>query len=139
MGKSKHRECNVEHKDGEIGRLKRRIARLENENSMLKSQLKTYDRAFHKNIKFLKGKTDDLSLEELIKGAQEELTVNEIKMEKQYRFEDLKAKWKCFSCNEGVLKIFIIPGNRYFRKCTMCDHRTEAQNYENIEDIEGIK
>ena len=139
MGKSKHREYNNEAKDGETGRLKRRIARLEKENSILKSQLRTYDKAFHKNIRFLKGKTDDLSLEELIKGAQEELTVNEIREDRRYRFEDLKAKWKCFQCNEGVLRILMIPGNRYFRKCTICDHRTEAQVYENIEDIEGIK
>jgi hypothetical protein len=137
LGKSKHREYNKEAKDGETSKLKRRIAHLEKENKLLKSQLRTYEAAFHKNIRFLKGKTDDLSLEELIKGAQEELTVNEIKADKQYKFEDLKAKWQCFKCNEGVLRLIIIPGNRYFRKCSMCEHRTGAQEY--TENVEGIR
>lgn len=137
MGKSKHREYNKEAKDAETGKLKRHIAHLEKENKRLKSQLRTYEAAFNKNIRFLKGKTDDLSLEELIKGAQEELTVNEIREDRKYRFEDLKEKWKCFQCNEGVLRLIIIPGNRYFRKCSICDHRTNAQEY--TEEVEGIR
>lgn len=137
MGKSKHKEHNVEAKDGEIGRLKRRIRHLEHENSRLKSELRTYDKAFDKTVRFMKEKTKNLSVEDLIKGAERELTLEAIKDDKTHRFEDLKAKWQCFKCQEGVLKLIVIPGNRYFRKCSMCDNRTEVQELH--EDVEGIK
>ena len=137
MGKSKHKEFNKEPKDGEISKLKRRIARLEKENSVLKSQLRTYDKVFEKNIKFLKAKTDEFSLDELIQGAQDQQNLAEIREEKRYKFEEMKKKWLCYKCNEGVLKLMIVPGNKYFRKCTICDNRTEAKEYN--DDVEGIR
>jgi ribosomal protein S20 len=133
----KHKELNVEAKDGAIGKLKRHIYKLEKENAKLKSELRTYQRAFEKNITFLQEKTGDLSLEDLIEGAKEDLTLKEIKKETAYRFEDLKRKWACYKCNEGVLRLMIIPGNRYFRKCSICDNRTEAKEY--TEEVEGIR
>jgi ribosomal protein S20 len=135
LGKSK--DFVKEPKDGEVAKLKRHIHKLEKENNKLKSELKTYEKAFSKNITFLKEKTNDLSLEDLINGAKEDLTLKEIKKDTAYRFEDLKQRWKCFQCNEGVLRLMIIPGNRYFRKCSMCSHRTEAQDY--TEEVEGIR
>lgn len=139
MGKSKHKEYNKEEKDGEIGRLKRRIARLEKENALLKSQLRTYDKVFEKNIKFLKSKTEEFSLDALIKGAQEQHTLSEIRQEQKYKFEEMQKKWLCYKCNEGVLRLIIVPGNKYFRKCSMCDKRTETKPYENIEELDGIR
>ena len=129
MGKS-----NKEAKDGEVGKLKKHIRHLVKENNLLKSQLRTYDRVFSKNVTFLKEKTRGLSLEDLIIGANNELNLEAIKNEKVNTYEDLQRKWKCFSCEVGLMKMIIIPRgdtNAYFRKCTnpKCGHRTEAKEY----------
>lgn len=130
----KHRELNSESKDGEVGKLKKHIRHLENEITKLKSELRTYDRVFNRNITFLKEKTRGLSLEDLITGANAELNLQQIKDEKVNNYEDMQRKWKCFSCEVGVMKLVIIPhgeDNAYFRKCSnkTCDHRTEAKIY----------
>lgn len=138
MGKSKHKEYNKEDKDGEIGKLKKRVRHLEKENDRLKSELRTYESAFNKSVKFLKEKTENFSLDEMIKGAQQEMTLQEIKRDKAQRFEDFKNKWQCKMCSDGVLHMFIIPGNRYFRKCNMCENRTPVK--ELTEDVDrGIE
>lgn len=137
-----HKSFNKEdkEKDGETKKLKAHIRKLEKEITKLKSELRTYDRAFQKNVVFLKEKTKDLSVEELIKGAEEELTLKQIKNDKVDRFSELQRKWACYDCNEGILRLIIVPGretNRYFRKCSMCEKRTEVKEY--TEEVEGIK
>lgn len=129
-----------EEKSGEVKKLKAHIRKLEHEISRLKSELKTYDRAFQKNLVFLKEKTDELTVEELIKGAEQELSLKQIKDDKKDRFAELERKWKCFQCHEGILRLIIVPGaetNRYFRKCSMCENRTGVKEY--TEEVEGIK
>lgn len=131
-----------EEKSGEVARLKRHIRHQDKEIARLKSELRTYERVFNKNITFLKEKTHNLSLEELIAGANAELTAQQITEEKVNKYSDLERKWKCFQCGDGVLKLIIIPRgleNAYFRKCSNkdCDHRTPAKTY--TEDIDGIK
>lgn len=136
MGKSfNHKEPKKEAKDGEVQKLKRLVRRLEQENRHLKSQLRTYERAYEKTVVFLQQKTTDFDLEELIDGANKELNLREIKEERKIKFEDMKAKWKCFKC-EGVMRLIIIPQNRYFRKCSLCDNRTDTKEYEELP--EGI-
>lgn len=139
MGKS-NRNCDKDTaKDGGVGRLKRHIHHLEKENKKLKSELRTYERVFNKNITFLKERTRGLSLEDLIAGANAELSLQEIKEEKVHKFEDIQKKWECYQCNEGVLKLIIIPrgdGNSYFRQCSnpKCKHRTDLKEY--TEDVD---
>lgn len=136
MGKIHHPK---EEKSGEVGKLKKHIRHLENEISQLKSQLRTYDRVFSKNVTFLKEKSRGLSLEDLIIGANAELSLQEIKEERIHNFEDLKDKWQCFECKVGVLKMIIVPrgdGNSYFRQCSnpKCRHRTPVKEY--TEDVD---
>ena len=131
------RNYDKEEKSGEIKKLKGIIKKLEHEITRLKSELRTYDRAFQKNIEFLKKGTDELSLEDLLNGAKNELNLKEIKEDKKYTMAELTAKWKCFKCPEGVLKLIIVPNNRYFRKCTCCEHRTEVQDM--TDEVEGLK
>ncbi len=138
MGKS-NRDCNKEEKSGEVGKLKKHIRHLENEITKLKSQLRTYDRVFSKNVTFLKEKTRGLSLEDLIIGANNELNLEAIKEEKVNSFADLQKKWQCFECSVGVMKLIIIPrgdGNTYFRQCSnpKCRHRTSIKEY--TEDVD---
>src|SRR5690349_6550525 len=123
MGKSK--DFPNEEKSGEVKKLKAHIRHQDKEIARLKSELRTYDRAFTKNVMFLKEKTNNLTVEELIKGAEEEMTLKEIKDDKKDRFSELQRKWKCRLCDDGILRLIIIPGlenNRYFRKCSMCSN-----------------
>lgn len=128
-----------EEKDGEIGRLKRHIRHLEKENARIKSELRTYEKALSRNIVFLKEKTTDLSLEDLINGANEELNLQQIKATKVDSFEDMKKKWACFSCNVGIMKFISFPraGSVYYmRKCSnpRCANRTDAKELtENVD------
>lgn len=126
-----------EEKSAEVKKLKGHIRNLEHEIKRLKSELKTYDAAFMRSVTFLKDKTEELTVEELIEGAKNKQNVGEIKVEKKDKFEDLKQKWKCFECNEGILKLIIVPNNRYFRKCSCCEKRTEVKEIEG--NLEGIK
>lgn len=128
----KHREHNNEPKDGETAKLKRHIRHLEKENKKLKSELRSYEKALAKNITFLKEKTNDLTLEELIKGANEELNLKQIKKESFDSFEMMKKKWSCYICDAGIMKFIVIPhgdSQHYFRKCSnpKCVNRTEAK------------
>lgn len=131
------RNYDKEEKSGEIKKLKGIIKKLEHEITRLKSELRTYDRAFQKNIEFLKKGTDELSLEDLLNGAKNELNLKEIKQEKGMTLQELTDKWRCFKCPTGILKLIIVPNNRYFRKCTQCENRTEVQ--ELTDEVEGIQ
>ena len=133
MGKS-NRDCTKEEKSGEVGKLKKHIRHLENEITQLKSQLRTYDRVFSRQVTFLKQQTRGLSLEDLIIGANAELNLQEIKDEQINNYAEIQRKWLCFQCNTGILKMVIIPrgdGNSYFRQCsnTKCKHRTPLKEY----------
>ena len=138
MGKSK--DYKKEPKDGEVKKLKAHIRHQDKEIARLKSELRTTERAFQKNIVFLKEKTNELSMDDLIKGAEQELSLKQIKNDKTDRFSELERKWRCHKCQEGILRLIIVPGletNRYFRKCSLCENRTQVKEY--TEEVEGIK
>lgn len=116
-----------EEKSGNEKRLKGQIKRLEHENNRLKSELRTLEVALGKNVMFLKTKTRNYTVEELIQGAQDEMNLEQIDDAKDKTFDVNIARWKCFSCNDGLLKLIIVPGNRYLRKCSNCTHRTDVQ------------
>lgn len=128
----KHKEYNREEKDGETGRLKKHIRHLENEITKLKSQLRSYEKALSKNIMFLKERTVDLSLEDLIIGANAELNLQQIKKASFDNFDTMKKKWCCYKCEVGIMKFITIPRGEtthYLRKCSnpKCDNRTELK------------
>lgn len=68
-----------EAKNGEVSKLKKRIRNLEKKNRDLISQLNTTERALEKNLKFLKGSTDDVTLEDLLEAAKFEDSLVEVK------------------------------------------------------------
>ena len=121
MSKSKHRSYPDKERDGEIKRLKDALKRKDREIEKLKGELRTYEAAFHKNIQFLKGKTKDLSLQELLEGAKKEQTLKQIEVEKELKFTELQKKWKCHKCPDGVMKLIMFSrpdGRWYLRKCS---------------------
>jgi hypothetical protein len=140
VGKGKSRSYPEKEKDSEVQRLKNALKRKDKEMEKLKSELKTYEAAFQKNIQFLKGKTKDLSLQELLDGAKKEQNLGKIEQVKQETYQEFKQKWKCFQCDgTGVMKITVInrqDGKFYFRKCNnpKCPHRTELKQF--TDDVE---
>lgn len=140
---AKHRTYPEKERDGEISRLKNANKRLKSENDKLKSELKTYEAAFQKNIQFLKGKTKDLSLQELLAGAKKEQNLKGIEEQKEMTFKEMENKWKCFKCKKGIMKLIVYTrpdGPWYIRSCSnkpVCNHRTEGQPFH--EEVEGVK
>jgi membrane-anchored glycerophosphoryl diester phosphodiesterase (GDPDase) len=137
MAKGKHQTYPEKERDGEISRLKNANKRLKSENEKLKAEIKTYEAAFQKNIYFLKGKTKDLSLQELLDGAKKEQSLKSIEDKKEMTFKDMESKWKCFKCGTGVMRIIMfnkLNEKWYLRKCSFCENRTNAQKLDdNVE------
>ena len=103
---------NNEAKDGTVQKLKKRIKRLETENSKLKSELRSYDRAFKKTTKFLKGQTNDVSLNDLVKGAKEDKSL-----------EEVKAIPVCTMCSGEVFQLNSPAGVVSFCRNIECEYR----------------
>jgi hypothetical protein len=124
-----NKDFKKEEKSGLEKKLKGQIRRLEHEVKRLKSELRTLEVALGKNVLFLKSKTKQYTVEELIQGAQEEMNLDQIGNAKEHTFNALAERWRCYVCNEGLLKLIIVPGERYFRKCTTkdCKQRTEVK------------
>lgn len=120
MGRNK--DHYVEPKSAEVKSLRKRIAKLENENRRLKSELRTYEDTFRRTVTFMKKGTENLSIQQLVKGVDADETLFQIK-------EKVEDRWKCHKCHEGKLSLIIVPGNRYFRRCAMCTNKTELQTY----------
>lgn len=139
MSKGKPRANYREEKDGQVAKLKKALRRLESDNKKLRSELATYEAAFKKNIEFLKGKTKDLTLQELLEGAKKEQNLVKIEQVKEETYQEHKQRWKCHVCNAGVMKITVIQrqdGKHYFRKCNQppCVNRTELKPF--TDDVE---
>jgi len=80
--KSKKGSCVKEPKNGEIAKLKKRIRLLEKQKKELISKLNTAEKVLERNLKFLKGSTEDVSVEDLIEAAKEDKTLKEVKEDK---------------------------------------------------------
>lgn len=124
-----------EDKSANEKRLKGQIKRLEHENKRLKSELRTLEVALGRNVMFLKNKTKQYTVEELIQGAQDEMNLEQIGESKDKTFDANIERWKCRKCSDGLLKLIIVPSNRYFRKCNSCTHRTEIQELNDEVDL----
>lgn len=140
MGKGKPKANHREEKDGETQKLRNTIRRLQSDIRKLKSELSTYEVAFQKNIQFLKGKTKDLTVQELIEGAKKEQNLGQIENTKELTFKDMEKRWKCHKCNSGVMKLTVInrqDGRWYFRSCTdtKCKNRTELKPFNDEVEI----
>ena len=121
-----------EPKDGEVAKLKKHIRHQDKEIARLKSELRSYEKALSKNIMFLKERTNDLTLEDLVKGANDELNLQQIKKATFDNFDAMKKKWCCYKCELGIMKFITIPRGEtihYLRKCSnpKCDNRTELK------------
>jgi ribosomal protein S20 len=140
---NKHRTYPEKERDSEVKRLRDALKRKDREIDKLKSELRTLEKAFEQNIKFLKGKTAKLDLKELLDGANNNQSVKEIEDDKVFKFKELEDKWRCHKCQEGIMKLIVFSrpdGKHYIRACSnrgKCQNRTEPKEWK--EDVEGIK
>lgn len=93
---------NKEGKSGEEKRLNNVIKRLQRENDQLKAELKTLEVYFKKTQTFVKGYTEDLSAQELIKGAKDGKNIKKMKDAKL-------ADHVCPKCGSEDYKTNILP------------------------------
>lgn len=100
-----------EPKNAEVAKLKKRIRLLEKQKKELVSKLNSAERVLERNMKFLKGSVEDISVEELIEAAKEDKTLKEVKVEKE-----------CPNCGSKNLKVMNILGGK-IEICPDCSHR----------------
>ena len=140
MGNGNRYKKRKEPKDGEIQRLKNIIRRLESDKRKLLSERRTMEAAFDNTVTFLRGKTKDLSVEELIQAASKGYTLVETEAKKEQSMADLVKKWGCHKCSDGIMHLIIFTnrdGPQYFRSCNKCANRTKPKPYD--ESVSGVR
>ena len=140
--KDRHRDTKKEPKDGEVARLKKAIRRLESDKRQLLSELATIEAAFQKNVEFLKNSTKDLSVRDLMKAANKNITLKELKETNAEAESSMEARWRCHKCDSGVLKLVIfqnLEGKQYLRACSnkKCTNRTKPKPWN--DNVKGIR
>lgn len=103
MGKSKratspqHRSFPDDDSKQKTHNLRQKIKEQEREIKRLKAELKTLNDAFKKSAKYMSDKSKDLNTEDLIKAANDHLTLDEVKKSAVVTAEEQKEiarrKW----------------------------------------------
>lgn len=107
------------------------------ELSEMLTDLQEQNRSKDKIIKDLKKRESSLkkqvdlfyetdALHELIEIKKEEKEKEALRKE----YKKLKKQWLCWKCGRGYLEIHTIntlAGEKYYRRCSNCDHRTGAK------------
>jgi hypothetical protein len=117
MGRSRNRK---EHEEDEqtIQELKEANRRLKSDNRRLKAELETFKQAFNKTATYLKGNTDNLTVETIIEGVNNGNTLKEIKT--------------CAKCKAtDSVKEHKIQGVGILRICTNCNDRAITKRESN--------
>lgn len=138
MGKYSRRTLHhKEEKDGEVKKLRNANRRLASDNRKLIAENESMRQALHENFDFLKGVTDEFTMEELIQAAKDKKKLKEVKEQK----EECSKKWKCKLC-DGLMCFLHLPrmdGEWYMRKCNnpKCTNKTRAKRLEENTDRFG--
>lgn len=105
---------NKEGKSGEEKRLNNVIKRLQRENDQLKAELKTLEVYFKKTQTFVKGYTEDMTVQELITAAKDGKNLKKMK--------DAKLSDKtCPQCGSEDFKVNSLPFG-IMRLCNGCKY-----------------
>lgn len=98
------------------------LDRLKHENKKLKRELKTARKMLDRYLV-----AEDKGL------IDEDVIVPSKKRDKE---RELKEQWKCYSCENGYLRLIRI-GNRYLRKCDSCGKNTRSQVWDDT--VKGLE
>jgi hypothetical protein len=100
-----------------IKELKAANRRLKSDNERLKKENATLHEAFLQTSKYLKGNTENISVEKLIDGVKKGSTLKEI-----------KKNQACEKCMSNTVKEFEVPAVGKILLCTACSHRKVLKN-----------
>jgi predicted nuclease with TOPRIM domain len=100
-------------KDERLNKLQRRVKRLEKENSLLRSEIKTLEAYRLKTNTYIDEELDGVPVEDVIKSVEKKLTLKKVKE---------KDKHKCNACGNMSLKIMPIL-NGELNLCGDCGFR----------------
>ena len=118
MGRSRSRsDKNVDENEQTIKELKAANRRLKSDNERLKAELATMQAAFEKTSMYLKGNTDNISVEKIIEGVKRGDTLQEI-----------KVKNKCSKCGSTSVKEMTVMNVGKIILCTECKDRKVIKN-----------
>jgi len=109
---------------------------------ILKSELKTLNKAFHESATYIDDELATIPIEDIVRyiARKKKGKIDEISEAHKNKLDVQKEKWKCYSCNLGYLIIKPLvrhDGRYYFRSCSHCDNRTKLKSL--TDDVEGIR
>jgi hypothetical protein len=112
MGKSRKRGDKEESSEKTIKELKAANRRLKSDNERLKSEVATLHAAFEKTAIYIKGNTDNVSVEKIIEGVKKGNTLKQI-----------KDAEKCGKCGAKDIKRYNVSRIGTIIICTECKDR----------------
>lgn len=112
MGKSRKRGDKEESIEKTIKELKAANRRLKSDNERLKAEIATLHAAFEKTATYIKGNTDNISVEKIIEGVKKGNTLKQI-----------KDAEKCTKCGAKDLKRYAVPNVGTIIMCVECKDR----------------
>jgi seryl-tRNA synthetase len=115
---TKHKRYPKEERDGEIAKLKKQIKKLTKEKEILKSDIKTLERAFGTTIKHVDATLDGIPVEKVIRSAKKKSKLSEVVLENTE---------KCEKCGTAGMTIANIP-HGILHLCKLCNHRKVVKN-----------
>jgi hypothetical protein len=117
MGKSRKRGDKEESSEKTIRELKTANRRLKSDNERLKAEIATLHSAFEKTTVYIKGNTDNVSVESIIEGVKKGNTLKQI-----------KESEKCSKCGAKDLKKYSVPNVGTIVMCVECKDRKVLKN-----------
>lgn len=113
MGRNRTKnEKREDENENTIKELKAANRRLKSDNERLKAELITLQAAFEKTSSYLKGNTDNISVEKIIEGVKKGSTL-----------EQIKKSTKCTKCGSFEVKEFNVTGVGKIILCGSCKDR----------------
>jgi hypothetical protein len=112
MGKSRKRGEKEESSDKTIKELKAANRRLKSDNERLKAEIATLHAAFEETSVYIKGNTDNISVEKIIEGVKKGNTLKQI-----------KEAEKCSKCGAKDVKKYSVPNVGTLVMCAECKDR----------------
>jgi hypothetical protein len=118
MGRKRAKDVRIQEENEQtIKELKAANRRLKRDNERLKSEVATLHEAFSQTSTYLKGNTDNISVENIIDGVKKGSTLQEIK----------KGN-KCEKCGSSDVKNISVPIMGRILLCGDCKYRKVIKN-----------
>lgn len=117
MGRGRGKVKSTDENEQTIKELKKANRRLKSDNERLKSEIATLHEAFSQTSKYIRGNTDNISVEKIIDGVKNGSTLQEIKKDAC-----------CEKCKSENVKELRVPTVGTIILCTECSYRKVIKN-----------